>query len=310
MPGAEAFRQLIGGCTGDADLIERQAKRVRADLREHRLMALTGARRSDIDVERAVRCETDARVLLRTADAALDEAGEPDAVVPAVDVVALQGLLVAPADLLQGALESDMEVAGIVLRGPFVGDERSDVVGHLRRGHEIAAPQFRRIDAQVGRGHVEQALAKEIRFDPAGSAIGAGGRLVADVDVHVAGEVRDAVRARQELRAAGRGRSAGAARVGADVDDDVGTQPQDRAVAIACDLQVAADLARVVGRHQVLAAILDPLDRAVERPGHERERGSPPDRTRRARRSRRPRRALSGRPSSPAGRASPRAECD
>ena len=44
-----------------------------------------------------------------------------------------------------------------------------------------------------------------------------------------------------------------------------------RALARARDLEVAIDFARVIGRHQVLAAILDPFDRTADMAGRERD---------------------------------------
>ena len=44
-----------------------------------------------------------------------------------------------------------------------------------------------------------------------------------------------------------------------------------RALARARNLEVAVDFARVIGRHQVLAAILDPFDRAADMAGRERD---------------------------------------
>ena len=51
----------------------------------------------------------------------------------------------------------------------------------------------------------------------------------------------------------------------------VPAQGEDRAVARAGDLQLAVDLARMVGRDQVLAAILDPLHRTADQARRERD---------------------------------------
>ena len=59
--------------------------------------------------------------------------------------------------------------------------------------------------------------------------------------------------------------------IGAHVAVDVAAQAEDGAIARARDLEVAVDLARVIGRHQMLAAILDPFDRAADMAGRERD---------------------------------------
>ncbi len=156
------------------------------------------------------------------------------------------------------------------MRRGLIAHQPADAVGHLLRRHQVAAAKFGGIDGEIGGGHVDQPLAEEIRLDAARAPIGAGRRLVADVGVHVAGEVLDPVRAGQKLCAAGRNRAAGAPCVGADIDHDVGAQAKDCSVAIACDREIARDLARMIGRQHVLATVLDPFDRTAERPGHER----------------------------------------
>ena len=61
------------------------------------------------------------------------------------------------------------------------------------------------------------------------------------------------------------------AHVGAHVGVDVAAQADDRAVALAGDLEVASVLAGVVHRHQILAAVLDPLHRALDVARRERD---------------------------------------
>ena len=105
MPCAESLLQFIGGGADDADTVERELQRVGAHLREHRLMALSGTRRPDIDIEHSIRRETNPRLFLHAAGAALDERSKTDAMAPAVDLAALDGALFGPADLRERALE-------------------------------------------------------------------------------------------------------------------------------------------------------------------------------------------------------------
>jgi hypothetical protein len=89
----------------DAHLPERQAERVRRDLRHHRLEALSYRSRADIDRHRPIRLEVEPRRFLRTGSAALDKTGDRDAVVAPVDFAALQRALFLPAELGETAFE-------------------------------------------------------------------------------------------------------------------------------------------------------------------------------------------------------------
>ena len=60
-------------------------------------------------------------------------------------------------------------------------------------------------------------------------------------------------------------------RVGADVDDVAVADPEDRAATAGCDLQVMDLLARLVGRQQVFAPILDPAHRPADPAGEKRD---------------------------------------
>ena len=86
-----------------AHLPERHTERVRGDLRHHRFEALPDRSRADIDRDRAIRLEVEPRRLLRTGSAALDKAGNGDAVVAPVDLAALQRTLILPAELDEAA---------------------------------------------------------------------------------------------------------------------------------------------------------------------------------------------------------------
>jgi hypothetical protein len=132
------------------------------------------------------------------------------------------------------------------------------------------AAELHRIDTKVARHHVEQPFAKEVRLEPPGRPHGADRRLAGHQRLDRDGDVANAVRAGQELRRLRRHHPAVGADIGAHVAVDVAAQAEDDPVARAGDLDVAVDLARVVGRHQVLAAILDPFHRPADVAGRER----------------------------------------
>jgi hypothetical protein len=96
-------------------LPERHTERVRSDLRHHRFQALPDCSRADIDRHRAIRLEVEPRRLLRTGAAALDKAGDSDAVVAPVDLAALHRTLFLPAELGEAAFEGFAIIAAVAL---------------------------------------------------------------------------------------------------------------------------------------------------------------------------------------------------
>ena len=109
--------------------------------------------------------------------------------------------------------------------------------------------------------HVEQPLAEEVGLEAARPAIGADRRLVGHPQRGVDRDVGDRVGPRHELGDVARADRAVGAHVGAHVDVGVAAQAEDDAVAAAGDLDIDLRFAGVVHRHQVLAAVLDPLHR-------------------------------------------------
>src|SRR5207247_1581800 len=134
-------------------------------------------------------------------------------------------------------------IAAVVRAGGLVRHERADGPRQLRRRDEVPQPDVGGIEPQVGGHEVEQALAEEIGLEPARPAIRADRRLVGDHRLHLAREVRDAVRARQKLRRLGGDHAAVRAHVRAHVGEQAATQSQDGAVRARGDLELALDLA-------------------------------------------------------------------
>src|SRR5262245_30161748 len=100
----------------DADLRHRQLERIGCDLREHRLDALPDRGRPDIDRD-TLPIDLDARVLARARSTALDEAGDPEAMVAPVDQLALKRALVLKAGFGEALIERGGIVAAVALRG-------------------------------------------------------------------------------------------------------------------------------------------------------------------------------------------------
>ena len=83
--------------------------------------------------------------------------------------------------------------------------------------------------------------------------------------------VRNAIGPGEHLRDVARGGRTVGADVGALIGDRAAAQRQDRAVAVASDLQLAFGVARVVGGSEMLAAVLDPLHRTAGEARRERD---------------------------------------
>ena len=169
----------------------------------------------------------------------------------------------------QQLVEERGEVAGVV---DGAGAERlgAAVVRHLVGADQIAPPDLGGVEAEAGRAQVHQPLADEVALRAPGRAQRARRRLVGDDRPEVAGVARHAIRAGEERGAELGGHERGGAHVGADVRADQRAQPEDAPVRVEADLDLVLDLARVVGRHQALAALLDPPDGAAELHGGER----------------------------------------
>src|SRR5262245_56820555 len=106
-------------------------------------------------------------MLFRPARTAFDKAGNTEPVIPAVNLTALQRLLVVPADLGQRLFENRTKIPGVELRRRLVVDEPACVERHFAAGDQVAAANLDRIDAEVCRSHVNKPLPKEICLDPA-----------------------------------------------------------------------------------------------------------------------------------------------
>src|SRR5215467_8551336 len=77
-------------------------------------------------------------------------------------------------------------------------------------------------------------------------------------------EIADPIRPSGELRDIAHRRHAVRPHIGADVAPDIAAQPENAAVTIERNLEVALGLARMRDGHEMLAPVLHPFDRAAE----------------------------------------------
>ena len=253
------------------DGIERQLQRIRCDLRTHRLQPLADRGGADVHAHLAVTFENEPRAFLGPGGASFEVAADSAAAIAAVDQLPIRCSLRAPIDLIEAALQGLAIIAAVGLRCDVQRLHRQHGVGHLRSRNQIAAPKLHPIDAKLGGRDVEQALAKEISLEPSRPAIGPHGRLVGHDEGHIDAHVGNAVGAREHLRDIARGGRAIGADIRTLVGSGVSAQRENRAIAIAGDLQLAGSIAGVIGGKEMLPPVLDPLHRMASEAGGKRD---------------------------------------
>ena len=157
----------------------------------------------------------------------------------------------------------ELEAARVVAR--VVGPAERRLVGQLP--DQVAAPQLERVEAELARGDVDRALHEVGGLGAARPAVGAGGDLVGAPAHHLHVGRADVVDAAHEHRGGVRRDRGGGHQVAAEVGPDAGTEGEHPALAVERQLHVRLHAASLVGRHEVLLAVLGPLDGA---PGHDR----------------------------------------
>ncbi len=178
------------------------------------------------------------------------------------------GLQAVPLQRSQQLVEEPDIVAGIVLDLLAQGLERT-MIRHLVRPDGIAPPHVIGIDAEPGRDRVHQPLAHEGGLEAAGRAVGRRRRLVGQAKVpdraigrHPIGPGKDARRHVHDAR--GMGAHIGALVVKVEIVDR-----KDAALAVDRRPNAVELLARMIGRDQVLAPVLDPFHRPAKPHGRD-----------------------------------------
>src|SRR4029077_10503654 len=137
---------------------------------------LPDRRRADRDRRTAVPLRPEPRQFLRPGAAALDKAGDRDAVIAPVDQPAVQLLLLVPAEFGQTTVQR-MRIITAVAFGMGIevaGLDPGERVGHLGIGDQVLAAHLYRIDAEFPGRQLDQPLAEEAALIAAGRAVGAG----------------------------------------------------------------------------------------------------------------------------------------
>jgi hypothetical protein len=160
----------------------------------------------------------------------------------------------------QPAAEKVAAVEGDRRSGP--GLEGRDI-RHLFRRHEIAAPNFRAIEAKLVRDAVEQAFHRKCTFGITGAAHRHGGDLVGLGHAHVELVGREHVGTGQRGGRIVRQVDA-LRRVGAFVVDHLSAHAQEATVAIEGDVEIPILVTLLDRGEKMLAPVFDPFDRASQ----------------------------------------------
>ena len=179
------------------------------------------------------------------------------------------GLDLAPAEMRERLVEEAREIAGIErqLLGALLVER--DGVGHLRRRDQVRPAQRDAVDAELCGDRIHHALAHEAAFEAAGRAIGRGRRLVGQAEVAGGAIGADLVGAGEHAHGPPDDARAMGAHIGALVVEEFVVDAEQPPVSVHRGADAVALLARMVGRDQVLAAVLDPFHRTAEALGRD-----------------------------------------
>ena len=170
---------------------------------------------------------------------ALDEAGRPDSVIPAVDFLPdlrFKGLV---ADLLEGLPQQLGVVPAVVYDRVGFRTGPAQLVRHHFGRDQVLQPELRRVHSQVGGHQIEHALPEEARLIASRRAEGAHADLVGEHALHIPLVVGDVVRAGQQRRGGGGDGRSVRADIAAQRTQDPGPHPQHRAIALHRQLHLA-----------------------------------------------------------------------
>ena len=257
--GARAIRRHRGVALDGRDVFDVGAERVGGQLHHRRLDAVAGRPAVHVDVDLARRLHPDGRAfggeVPRCRAGRFDVRREAEADVATLfqrfALFAAEALMVEDLDrLLEGVRGRDVVV------GHAVGVE----VRHLVAAEDIAAAQVDGVHVHLACGDVEKDFAREGFVLPR-TAVGGKPRGVGEHRLVVEARLRHAIRPREEHADGGGGQHRVRRRIGADVIHEVDIGGEDVAFVVERHPRPAVDMARLARGHQVLAPVLDPLER-------------------------------------------------
>src|ERR671936_2635607 len=130
--------------------------------------------------------------------------------------------------------------------------------------------KLKSVNTQIPGNHIEEAFTEKTRFKSSRTAVASGGGFICYDRQNVEVDIWNSVGSRKELTRSRGKNSPRGANVGTHVSDDLGTQCEYQSVARTCDLDIAINFARMIGRHHVFASIFLPFYRTTKMPRRKR----------------------------------------
>ena len=248
------------------------AERLGADLRHRRLEPLAERRAAGYHLDVAVGVDGDPRPVGGAAPALLDEHADAGADQLAVRPAAIQfDPQRLPAEGRRRLVQQAGIVAGIQHHVRHVGLVEGDGVGHLVRRDQVALPHLDGVDPQLRGDGVHQPFAHEGALVSAGRAIGGARRLVGQAEMTDGPERGNAVGSGYRAH----GPVGDVRAVGADITalvvEEFVVDAEYAPTGVDGDARQVVLFAPLVGAHQVLLAVLDPLHRPAEPHGRDQD---------------------------------------
>ncbi len=157
-----------------------------------------------------------------------------------------------------------MIVSAVELRRAFKRRNGGKGIGHLGFGNEVSPADLNAIDAEILGHQVDQAFTDEIALEAPRTPIGPGRGLVCGQVIGGQVNVSDGIGPGHELGHIPRGDGAVGPEIGAVVGPGLASEAENPPIGSRGDLDIAFGLPRMICGAEVLAAILDPLDRAAQ----------------------------------------------
>ncbi len=261
-PGAPSEGRGVAG--GDRDVAHVHAQGVSDDLREHREVPLALRAHACCRKHLARRLDRDPASFVWTDAGSFDVERETQA--QGAACLARFGLSLWPTGVVnhrEGLAQHGRVVAAVVDERRVVLVDQAGVVGKLVGLYQVAPAHLGAVEPKLPRHPVHQPLHDEDTVGPACPTVGAHLGLVGEHRLELAAVGGDLVWADQ--RGAGDdGHDQAVGDVGAGIVEEHGAHAQNPARAVHRDLNVVNLLPLLVGGHEVLAPVLDPLDRPAQ----------------------------------------------
>src|SRR5215471_20527153 len=248
----------------DPNAVKTGAEPVGADLRHNCLDPLTDRGGARDHLDDPIAAERDAHIVEWPEPAFLDEEAKSQAnhlaCLPTPGGIDTESL---PLDPVQELVEQAGIVAGIVNDLGAEGGEFAPERHRVLR-NKVPMPDCNRIEPEPVGDDVDEPFAHEARLETSWRAISTARRLIRQAHVPDRPVGRNYEGAREHRASEVGDDDAVRPKVAPLVEPEFVVQAKDKAVLVHCGAYPMERAPRLVGRHQMLVAVLDPLDRPSE----------------------------------------------